>query len=92
VKHPGESSRVRCSEGHLPYRQMDRPDKANCTSGPQEPYGYQGLPKGSVRLGYQGNQAKYPWSKGETGLVWKGYLPGNRGNRIVRGWKSWGSP
>src|SRR5258708_3750874 len=45
-------------EGHLTYRQMDRPDKANCTSGPHEPHGYQGLPKGSVRTGYQGNRAR----------------------------------
>jgi hypothetical protein len=40
------------------YWQMDRPDKANCTSGRQEPHGYQGLPKGSVRTGYEGNQAE----------------------------------
>src|ERR1700687_3657226 len=45
-----------CSEGHLTYRQMDLPDKANCTSGRHEPYGYQGLPEGSVRKGYQGNR------------------------------------
>src|SRR5579864_4699801 len=36
---------------------MDRPDKANCTSGRHEPHGYQGLPEGSVRKGYQGNCA-----------------------------------
>ena len=35
---------------------MDRPNKANCTSGSHEPHGYQGLPKGSVRTGYEGNQ------------------------------------
>src|ERR1700722_5091191 len=36
---------------------MDLPDKANCTSGRHEPHGYQGLPEGSVRKGYQGNRA-----------------------------------
>src|ERR1700680_2634394 len=35
---------------------MDLPDKANCTSGRHEPHGYQGLPEGSVRKGYQGNR------------------------------------
>ncbi len=44
-----------CPEGHPGNRQMDPPDKANCTSGRHEPHGYQGLPKGSVRLGYEGN-------------------------------------
>ncbi len=33
-----------------------RSDKGNCTAGQGEPHGYQGLPKGSVRKGYQGNQ------------------------------------
>ncbi len=33
-----------------------RLDKVNCTAGWGESHGYQGLPKGSVRTGYQGNQ------------------------------------
>jgi hypothetical protein len=33
-----------------------RSDKGNCTAGQRESHGYQGLPKGSVRTGYQGNQ------------------------------------
>src|SRR5579872_4888943 len=48
----------RCPEGHPAYWRTDRPDKANCTSGSHEPHGYQGLPKGSVRTGYQGNCSK----------------------------------
>ncbi len=31
-------------------------DKGNCTAGQAEAHGYQGLPKGSVRKGYQGNR------------------------------------
>jgi len=34
----------------------DRSDKANCTTRHGEPHGYQGLPKGSVRTGYQRNR------------------------------------
>src|SRR5580658_8614245 len=33
-----------------------RSDKGNCTAGRGEVHGYQGLPKGSVRKGYLGNQ------------------------------------
>jgi hypothetical protein len=33
-----------------------RSDKGNCTAGYRESHGYRGLPKGSVRMGYQGNQ------------------------------------
>jgi hypothetical protein len=48
------------------FWQMDRPDKANCTSGRQEPHGYQGLPKGSVRTGYEGNREEVTGAPGEN--------------------------
>src|SRR3981081_2310754 len=34
------------------------PHKANCTTGRHEPHGYQRLPKGSVRTGYQGHLSR----------------------------------
>src|SRR5579862_2737500 len=49
VTHRGKSS-SRSADGP--------PDKANCTSGSHEPYGYQGLPEGSVRTGYLGNRGR----------------------------------
>src|SRR5579863_7474820 len=55
VTHRGRSS-SRSADGP--------PDKANCTSGSHEPYGYQGLPEGSVRKGYLGNRAKRRKQKG----------------------------
>jgi hypothetical protein len=61
------------------FWQMDRPDKANCTSGRQEPHGYQGLPKGSVRTGYEGNRGR---STGE--FIPCSGLPGN----FFYGWAS----
>jgi hypothetical protein len=33
-------------------------NKCNCTAGRVESHGYQGLPKGSVRVGYLGNQRR----------------------------------
>jgi len=38
-----------------------RLDKTNCTAGQCESHGYQGLPKGSVRTGYEGNQGWNCW-------------------------------
>src|SRR5258708_39440695 len=49
-----------------PNSQLDDglPDKANCTTGRHESHCYQGLPKGSVRTGYEGHlskRAKFRW-------------------------------
>jgi len=53
----------------------DPPDKANCTTGCAELHGYQGLPKGSVRPGYDGNSPalrRHPAGDGASahGYIW----------------------
>src|SRR5579872_316669 len=50
-----------CPDGQSGNRQIDLPDKANCTTGRHEPHGYQGLPKGSVRKGYFRNLGAGSW-------------------------------
>src|ERR1039457_991835 len=54
----GETDPRYRSQGHLTYRQMDLPDKANCTSGRHEPHGYQGLPKEPGRQRYFASSRK----------------------------------
>jgi hypothetical protein len=52
---PGGTSR-----GQTPLLEMAGWNKCNCTAGRGESHGYQGLPKGSVRTSYQGNQLEDP--------------------------------
>jgi len=53
---PGSAAREKRHIGQTPFLEMAGWNNCNCTAGRGESHGYQGLPKGSVRKGYQGNQ------------------------------------
>src|SRR5258708_378365 len=74
---------MQLAEANLAY-QDGRPDKANCTSGHHEPHGYQGLPKGSVRMDYQGNLKKNR-SWGEKGAPIALTSPGHFHSKLFAG-------